>query len=183
MQPASTLPPPCIDPASPLIILSAPITPILNSYTIHRLLAASLSLASKFIADAYIPTNRASKVAGVTKTELPRLEIELLKILQWSLRFSLDHVEELAGIIVDYERGIDNEEEENKTIGVRNDLTKRLIVTMLERQDCTGSASPSMTVSSASSACSGDTTLTSRTGSIADDSISDAAKGIYGPGV
>jgi hypothetical protein len=107
-----------------------PTVPIINSYTFHRLLAASLSLASKFIADAYISMSRASKVAGVTKKELPRLEIECLKLLEWSLRFNLADVEEIAGVIVHYKKkeGVEVEEERQGGSVAREERPVDLVV-------------------------------------------------------
>ncbi|KAI5478244.1 mitochondrial inner membrane metallopeptidase Oma1 [Pseudohyphozyma bogoriensis] len=70
--------------------------PLLNSFTLHRLLAATLLVASKFTSDGYIAQARASKVAGVDRAELTRLEVEILKALNWTLGYSIADIEDVA---------------------------------------------------------------------------------------
>lgn len=82
------------------LVTTIPPVPLLNSYTFHRLLLAALLVSAKFIADAHIATSRASKVGGVEGRELVRLEVEVLKLLKWSLRFDLQDVEKIATCVL-----------------------------------------------------------------------------------
>lgn len=68
-------------------------TPILNSYTLHRLLLTSLLIACKFSVDGTLSQTRAAKVGGVTPQELCKLEGEGLRLLGWSLMWSLNEIE------------------------------------------------------------------------------------------
>ena len=68
-------------------------TPFLNSYTLHRLLLTSLLIACKFSVDGTLSQTRAAKVGGVTPQELCKLEGEGLRLLGWSLMWSLDEIE------------------------------------------------------------------------------------------
>ncbi|GAA5873202.1 hypothetical protein JCM3774_000078 [Rhodotorula dairenensis] len=68
-------------------------TPFLNSYTLHRLVLTALLIACKFSVDGTLSQTRAAKVGGVTPQELCKLEGEGLRLLGWSLMWSLDEIE------------------------------------------------------------------------------------------
>ena len=72
-------------PTPPPLKHGSPPPPLINSYTIHRLLAATLLCASRFTSDSNIHQTRAAKVGGVERLELVRLEVEVLKALEWRL--------------------------------------------------------------------------------------------------
>lgn len=90
IQPVSPLPP------SPTIsgVDRPKATPILNAYTLHRLALTSLLIACKFSVDGTLSQTRAAKVGGVTPHELCKLEGEGLRLLGWSLMWSLEEIED-----------------------------------------------------------------------------------------
>lgn len=53
-------------------------------------------MSSKFTSDGFIPQSRAAKVAGVEKAELVRLEVEVLKALEWGIGYRLEEVEDVS---------------------------------------------------------------------------------------
>lgn len=75
-------------------------TPILNSFTLHRLVMSTMLVASKFISDSFVPQARSAKVGGCAAAELVRLEVEVLATLGWELKFNLVDLEELAKLLL-----------------------------------------------------------------------------------
>ncbi|GAA6014874.1 hypothetical protein JCM11491_002145 [Sporobolomyces phaffii] len=67
--------------------------PLLNQFTLHRVLLATLLVATKYSVDGTLSQSRAAKVGGVTTTELTRLEAECLRLLGWSLYVHSDELE------------------------------------------------------------------------------------------
>ncbi|KAL8281195.1 hypothetical protein RQP46_006553 [Phenoliferia psychrophenolica] len=92
---------PPLPPPLPVTPTGATPPPLLNSFTIHRLLAATLLCASRFTSDSHIQQPRAAKVAGVDLRELVRLEVEVLKALQWRLFYSLEDVEGVSRALLE----------------------------------------------------------------------------------
>lgn len=88
-------------PTPPPLKHGSPPPPLINSYTIHRLLAATLLCASRFTSDSNIHQTRAAKVGGVERLELVRLEVEVLKALEWRLYYSLEDVEGVSQALLD----------------------------------------------------------------------------------
>lgn len=75
-------------------------TPILNSFTLHRLVMSTMLVASKFVSDSFVPQTRSAKVGGLAAAELVRLEVEVLATLGWELKFDLVDLEELAKLLL-----------------------------------------------------------------------------------
>ncbi|ORY90061.1 cyclin-domain-containing protein [Leucosporidium creatinivorum] len=75
-------------------------TPILNSFTLHRLVMSTMLVASKFINDSFVPQARSAKVGGLAAAELVRLEVEVLATLGWELKFELSDLEELSKLLL-----------------------------------------------------------------------------------
>ncbi|GJN92188.1 hypothetical protein Rhopal_005218-T1 [Rhodotorula paludigena] len=69
------------------------VSPFLNSYTLHRLVLATLLIACKFSVDGTLSQSRVAKVGGVGAHELCKLEGECLRLLGWSLMWTLDEVD------------------------------------------------------------------------------------------
>lgn len=72
--------------------------PILSSFSLHRLLLGVLLVSCKYISDGFIPQVRSAKVGGVALAELVQLEVDTLATLKWDLSFTLEQLEEVAGI-------------------------------------------------------------------------------------
>ncbi|GAA5972672.1 hypothetical protein JCM11641_002967 [Rhodosporidiobolus odoratus] len=94
-------------------------TPILNSYTLHRLVLATLLVATKFTCDGTLSQTRAAKVGGVTVSELCKLEGEVIRLLGWQLYWGLDEMEDVARELE--RRGV----EENLIEAVEHPPTRR----------------------------------------------------------
>lgn len=70
--------------------------PLLNVFTLHRLILSTLLISTKFLADGTLSQSRVSKVGGVSTTELARLEIESLRLLGWSLFVEKEEMEKVS---------------------------------------------------------------------------------------
>ncbi|BGP04509.1 hypothetical protein JCM10049v2_000311 [Rhodotorula toruloides] len=95
LAPTSPIEAPSPLPPSPTIssVDRPRVSPFLNSYTLHRLVLATLLIASKFTVDGALSQTRAAKVGGVGANELCKLEGEGLRLLGWSLMWSLEEIE------------------------------------------------------------------------------------------
>eukprot|EP01041_Mallomonas_annulata_P007035 gene7035-14305_t len=63
----------------------------LTDFTMHRLLSTGLLLAHKVVDDAPHTDNKSySEIAGIPLRELNSLEIEMLRALNWDLRFDFN---------------------------------------------------------------------------------------------
>ncbi|GAA5866500.1 hypothetical protein JCM1840_001337 [Sporobolomyces johnsonii] len=71
-------------------------SPLLNIFTLHRLVLSTLLVATKFTCDGTLSQARAAKVGGVSKGELGRLESETLRLLGWELMFGLEEIEAVS---------------------------------------------------------------------------------------
>ncbi|GAA5823425.1 hypothetical protein JCM5353_002143 [Sporobolomyces roseus] len=113
----SSSPPIPIPPPSSISTKHRPSTaPLLNLYTVHRLILSTLLISTKYTVDGTLSQSRAAKVGGVSQTELTRLEIEGLRLLGWGLWVG---VEELEGVAREWvgrgrELGLINSVEEEK---------------------------------------------------------------------
>jgi hypothetical protein len=58
---------------------------LLNSLTIHRFLIAAATVASKGLTDQYYANKKYASVGGIPRSELFRLELELLARLNWKI--------------------------------------------------------------------------------------------------
>ncbi|BGP12475.1 hypothetical protein JCM10213v2_000392 [Rhodosporidiobolus nylandii] len=82
--------------------------PILNSYTLHRLVLAVLLVATKYTCDGTLGQARAAKVGGVTTSELCKLEGEVIRLLGWELGWSLHELDSVCREVerIGVEKGI-----------------------------------------------------------------------------
>ncbi|KAI7859862.1 cyclin-domain-containing protein, partial [Circinella umbellata] len=67
---------------------------IVNSLNIHRLLIASLVVASKFTSDVFYTNARYAKVGGLPLLELNKLEMEFLFLCNFNLHVRLEDMQE-----------------------------------------------------------------------------------------
>lgn len=75
--------------------------PLLNAFTLHRLLLSTLLIATKYNVDGTLSQTRVSKVGGVSKTELIRLEAESLRLLGWELLVKPNEMEGVLRVWVE----------------------------------------------------------------------------------
>src|SRR5689334_8821517 len=58
---------------------------MIDSYNIHRLLIAGVTVASKFFSDVFYTNSRYAKVGGLPQTELNQLELHFLLLNDFRL--------------------------------------------------------------------------------------------------
>ncbi|KAI9283192.1 cyclin-domain-containing protein [Sporodiniella umbellata] len=68
----------------------------INAYSVHRLLIASILIASKFTSDTFYSNRRYAKVGGVSLQELNQLELQFLFSVGFQLRITLEDLQEYA---------------------------------------------------------------------------------------
>lgn len=72
----------------------------IDSYNIHRLLIAGVTVASKFFSDVFYTNSRYAKVGGLPQTELNQLELHFLLLNDFrSVRISSPHIPHLTSPI------------------------------------------------------------------------------------
>ncbi|KAI8141708.1 cyclin-domain-containing protein [Fennellomyces sp. T-0311] len=81
-----------------------PGTFIVNSYNIHRLLIASVVVASKFTSDVFYPNSRYAKVGGLPLLELNKLEMEFLFLCDFELHVRLEAMQEYGDNLLAHSR-------------------------------------------------------------------------------
>ncbi|TIB70703.1 hypothetical protein E3Q18_03495 [Wallemia mellicola] len=57
----------------------------LNSYNIHRLIIAGITVSSKFLSDIFYTNSRYAKVGGLPLSELNQLELHFLLLNDFNL--------------------------------------------------------------------------------------------------
>lgn len=67
----------------------------IDSFTVHRFLITSITLASKALGDHYYSNAFYAKVGGISTKELNHLELELAMLLDWRLQVSRDTLQRL----------------------------------------------------------------------------------------
>eukprot|EP00792_Barthelona_sp_PAP020_P008538 TRINITY_DN3227_c0_g1_i1.p1 TRINITY_DN3227_c0_g1~~TRINITY_DN3227_c0_g1_i1.p1 ORF type:complete len:204 (-),score=33.85 TRINITY_DN3227_c0_g1_i1:271-882(-) len=71
----------------------------LTEYNFHRLFVMAVTLAAKFFDDKFYTNDHYSKVGGICIEEFNNLELELLFLLKFSLKISLDEYESFLSIL------------------------------------------------------------------------------------
>lgn len=84
----------------------------IDSYNIHRLIIAGITVASKYFDDVFYTNSRYAKVGGLPVSELNSLELEFLVINKFSLSISIaelqrygDHLLKLNRMDQEYRKG------------------------------------------------------------------------------
>ncbi|GAA6059610.1 hypothetical protein JCM10212_005109 [Sporobolomyces blumeae] len=75
--------------------------PLVNLFTVHRVVLSTLLVSTKFTCDRALSQSRAAKVGGVSTGELARLEGETLRLLGWEMYWTLDELEGVLARWVD----------------------------------------------------------------------------------
>ncbi|WWC60100.1 uncharacterized protein I303_102664 [Kwoniella dejecticola CBS 10117] len=81
----------------------------IDSYNVHRLVIAGVTVASKFFSDVFYTNSRYAKVGGLPPTELNSLELQFLLLNDFRLRISLEEMQKYGDRLLAYA-----EEEEEK---------------------------------------------------------------------
>ncbi|WVR03999.1 hypothetical protein IAU60_000998 [Kwoniella sp. DSM 27419] len=74
----------------------------IDSYNVHRLVIAGVTVASKFFSDVFYTNSRYAKVGGLPSTELNSLELQFLLINDFRLRISLDEMQKYGDRLLAY---------------------------------------------------------------------------------
>ncbi|CAE7229587.1 unnamed protein product [Rhizoctonia solani] len=82
----------------------------IDSYNIHRLLIAGVTVASKFFSDVFYTNSRYAKVGGLPQTELNQLELQFLLLNDFRLSIPLDEMQRYAEQLLRYSAGMSPEE-------------------------------------------------------------------------
>ncbi|KAL1741942.1 cyclin-domain-containing protein [Schizophyllum fasciatum] len=69
---------------------------VIDSYNIHRLVIAGVTVASKFFSDVFYTNSRYAKVGGLPLTELNQLELQFLLLNNFSLVIHPDEMQRYA---------------------------------------------------------------------------------------
>jgi len=75
---------------------------IIDSYNIHRLVIAGVTVASKFFSDVFYTNSRYAKVGGLPQNELNQLELQFLLLNNFSLMISTDEMQRYAEQLVHF---------------------------------------------------------------------------------
>lgn len=70
-----------------------------DSFNIHRLIIAGLTVASKFFSDVFYTNSRYAKVGGLPLTELNQLELQFLLLNDFSLQIDLEEIQRYADML------------------------------------------------------------------------------------
>ncbi|TRM68565.1 cyclin-domain-containing protein [Schizophyllum amplum] len=73
---------------------------VIDSFNIHRLVIAGVTVASKFFSDVFYTNSRYAKVGGLPLTELNQLELQFLLLNNFSLVISEDEMQQYAEQLV-----------------------------------------------------------------------------------
>ncbi|KAI0775480.1 cyclin-domain-containing protein [Irpex lacteus] len=77
---------------------------IIDSFNIHRLVIAGVTVASKFFSDVFYTNSRYAKVGGLPQDELNQLELQFLLLNNFSLMISTDEMQRYAEQLVHFSR-------------------------------------------------------------------------------
>ncbi|KDQ65050.1 hypothetical protein JAAARDRAFT_28713 [Jaapia argillacea MUCL 33604] len=69
---------------------------VIDSYNIHRLVIAGVTVASKFFSDVFYTNSRYAKVGGLPQTELNQLELQFLLLNDFRLMISTEEMQRYA---------------------------------------------------------------------------------------
>ncbi|WWD16707.1 hypothetical protein CI109_101138 [Kwoniella shandongensis] len=83
----------------------------IDSYNVHRLVIAGVTVASKFFSDVFYTNSRYAKVGGLPPTELNSLELQFLLLNDFRLRISIEEMQKYGDRLLAYA-----EEEERELV-------------------------------------------------------------------
>ncbi|KAG9087705.1 hypothetical protein FS749_002707 [Ceratobasidium sp. UAMH 11750] len=82
----------------------------IDSYNIHRLLIAGVTVASKFFSDVFYTNSRYAKVGGLPQSELNQLELQFLLLNNFRLSIPIDEMQRYAEQLLQYSAGMSPED-------------------------------------------------------------------------
>ncbi|WVO18001.1 hypothetical protein L204_105699 [Cryptococcus depauperatus] len=81
----------------------------IDSYNVHRLVIAGVTVASKFFSDVFYTNSRYAKVGGLPPTELNSLELQFLLLNDFRLRISVEEMQGYGDRLLAYAHGAGDE--------------------------------------------------------------------------
>jgi hypothetical protein len=67
---------------------------VLNSFTIHRFMIASITCGTKAIHDLYLSNRHYAKVGGISTQELSILEFDFLEMIGWNVVVTTEELQD-----------------------------------------------------------------------------------------
>ncbi|GAA95674.1 uncharacterized protein L969DRAFT_92801 [Mixia osmundae IAM 14324] len=89
----------------------------IDSYNIHRLVIAGVTVASKFFSDVFYTNSRYAKVGGLPLHELNQLELQFLLLNDFSLVIPLEEMQQYADHLLLHWQDDQRKKEEASTLG------------------------------------------------------------------
>ncbi|KAI5450820.1 cyclin-like protein interacting with PHO85 [Naganishia albida] len=77
----------------------------IDSFNVHRLVIAGITVASKFFSDVFYTNSRYAKVGGLPQSELNQLELQFLLLNDFNLVIPLDEMQRYADQLLAYGQG------------------------------------------------------------------------------
>lgn len=77
----------------------------IDSYNVHRLVIAGITVASKFFSDVFYTNSRYAKVGGLPPHELNQLELQFLLLNDFRLTIPLEEMQRYADQLLAYGSG------------------------------------------------------------------------------
>ncbi|KAK9452903.1 cyclin-domain-containing protein [Dipodascopsis uninucleata] len=75
---------------------------VMDSYNIHRLVIAGVTVASKFFSDVFYKNSRYAKVGGLPLEELNRLELQFLLLSDFRLAIPLEELQRYGDMLLQF---------------------------------------------------------------------------------
>lgn len=75
---------------------------VIDSYNIHRLVIAGVTVASKFFSDVFYTNSRYAKVGGLPQAELNQLELQFLLLNDFRLMISAEEMQRYAEQLIQF---------------------------------------------------------------------------------
>lgn len=79
---------------------------MLDSFNIHRLIIAGMTVASKFFSDIFYKSSRYAKVGGLPVEELNSLELQFILLLDFKLMVQVEELQKYADFILNYNEAV-----------------------------------------------------------------------------
>ncbi|CCH60904.1 hypothetical protein TBLA_0D04070 [Henningerozyma blattae CBS 6284] len=81
---------------------------VMDSYNIHRLIIAGVTVATKFFSDYFYSNARYAKVGGITLQELNHLELQFLLLCDFKLLISVNELQRYADLLYRFWKNTSN---------------------------------------------------------------------------
>lgn len=75
---------------------------VMDSYNIHRLIIAGITVASKFFSDIFYKNSRYAKVGGLPLEELNHLELQFLLLTDFKLMIQIEELQRYADLLLKF---------------------------------------------------------------------------------